>query len=150
MSYTTIALVRTATGFNDAALFSDAYIQSKIDGADGQIDSLIGDAYLLPLPSTPKMIASASLELTVAMLFIDQYGYEAKDGDKNWQKRWDLVLNEDPAKGPLGIAVRVQKGKAKLYSPTTGLELPRSSLFSVSSWPDDTTEGPQQSMTKLY
>lgn len=149
MSYTTIALVRAATGFNDVTLFPDVFIQSKIDGAQGQIDAKIGDAYTLPLPSTPPLIiTNAALELAVTLLYIDQFGQETKDGDKGWEKRWNYVMNEDEAKGPLGVVVAIQRLKSKLYDPSTGKELPRNALYEVSSAPS--SGDPQQTMDRVF
>lgn len=127
MAYTTKTLVRQATGFSDSTKVSDTYLDAKIAGADSVIDGKVGEAYTLPFASTPNIIAFLSLELTTAILFIDQYGEEAGDKDKGWQKRMDWVM---------GQLEDIRTGKLKLYG-TDGTEFARNTLKSPGYFPTE-------------
>lgn len=144
MAYTTKTLVRQASGFSDSTKVSDAYLDAKIAGADAVIDGKIGEAYTLPLASTPNIIAFLSLELTVAILFIDQYGEEAGDKDKGWQKRMDWIMAQ---------LEEIRTGKIKLYG-TDGTEFARNTLKSPAYFPTeassavDATDSTQPTITR--
>jgi phage gp36-like protein len=133
MSYSTVAQVRNLSGFQSVINFPDSFIQGKIDEADSMIDSRIGDAYALPLASTPALISSISAELTVAIIFIDQYGDEAKNGDKGWKKRMDYVDS---------MIESIQLLEMKLIDPTTKLELQRAGTRLPSGYPNAASSAP--------
>lgn len=142
MSYVLVADVRGPSGFTDATAFPDNYIQGKIDAARDLINGKIGDAYTLPLNPIPDIIVQANLEIAIALLQIDQYGDEAKDGDKGWARRLNLYLN-DPTDGgdkgkPMGILVQIQNLKLKLMS-SSGVELQRNSLRKPAFYPTNSS-----------
>lgn len=130
MAYTDVATVRAASGFSASAKVSDAYITTKITGADALIDSKVGERYQLPFSSTPNLVAWLALEIAVAVLFIDQYGEEAEDKDKGWKKRLDFLMK---------ILEEIRTGKTKLFDATTGAELSRSDANLPSSHPSEAT-----------
>lgn len=134
MAYCTVQQVRDASGLTNSTNVPDAYITLKIGYADGLINGKIGEVYSLPLASTPNLIAAMSLEIAVALLFLDQYGEEAENTDKGWQKRLDFLVKqlED---------IRLQK--IKLYDDTTGTELTRTTLKNPAFLPNDTTSDPE-------
>lgn len=129
MPYTDISAVRSATGFSDSSKVSDSYITAKITGADGIINGKVGEMYALPFAATPPMIAFLSLELTTAILFIDQYGEEAGDKDKGWQKRMDFLMDQ---------LEDIRTGKMKLYD-SSGVELPRATAKKLGYYPTTAT-----------
>lgn len=148
MPYTSVATVRSATGFNDSSQVSDAYITAKIGYADSVINSKVGDVYALPLSATCDLITYLSLEITVAVLFMDQFGEESGDTDKGWKKRLDMAM---------GVLSDIQKQKSKLYD-SSGVELTRNNLLRPSFYPTaasssvDATDStaPQIKMTKVF
>lgn len=92
----------------------DAYLDLKISYADGLINGKIGKVYVLPLATTPNLIAFFSLEITVAVLFIDQYGENSGDSDKGWEKRLAWLVGE---------LDKIRDGELQLFNDTTGVEL---------------------------
>lgn len=116
-AYTTIADVRKASGFKSVTNFADATITDAIVQAASIIDSQVGDAYALPLPVVPNLITTVAKRLAVALLYMGQYGQEAADKDKSWQKTMEFVDN---------MLNDVQVLRKKLRDPATGIELPRS------------------------
>lgn len=133
-TYTTKALVRPASGFTDSTLVTDAYVDQKIAYAGGLIDGKIGAVYQLPLASTPDLIAAVALEMTVALLLMDQYGEEAADIDKGWEKRFNAAM---------AILEDVQALKTKLFNPSTGVELARSTARRMSYFPTGSSSDPE-------
>jgi len=133
MAYTTIQLVRDATGFASGSKIADSYITAKISYADGLINSAMAERYVLPFDSTPDSVAFLSLEITVAILFMEQYGEEAEDTDKGWEKRINFLMKQ---------LELYRTGKLKLIDPTTGVELPRSSARLPSSYPTAASSDP--------
>lgn len=115
MAYCTKQQVRDATGMQNTTKIPDAYLDLKITYADGLINGKIGKIYELPLVTTPNLIAFFSLEITVAVLFIDQYGENSGDSDKGWQKRLDWLVGE---------LDKIRDGELQLFNDTTGVELP--------------------------
>jgi len=144
LPYTTVAAIRAATGMNDATTIPDSYIAGKIVSATSVINGKIGDAYTLPLASVPGIIAQAASEITIALLYMDQYGEETKDSDKGWKKKLDLWLNDnETASSPLGLLIQIQKLKTKLYEDTTGAELARSTLRNPAFYPNAASSDPE-------
>jgi len=72
MAYTTAAIVRVESPFNDSALIDDTYVNRSIAQADNYIDGYIAESYTLPLASTPAIIQHLSTTLTIVYLFTDQ------------------------------------------------------------------------------
>lgn len=132
-AYTTIALVRPASGFTNSVLVTDAYVTQKIAYAGGLIDGKIGSVYQLPLASTPDLVAALGLEITVALLLMDQYGEEAADKDKGWEKRFNAAM---------AILEDIQKLETKLFDPTTGIELTRSQARRMAYFPTGASSDP--------
>lgn len=133
MAYSTVQQVRDATGMQNATKIPDAYITLKISYADGVINSKIGERYVLPLSSVPDIIAFLSLEITVAILFIDQYGENSEDTDKGWERRLKFLM---------GQLEDLRTGKLKLINPTTGAEYPRTGLGQPSFFPNAASSDP--------
>lgn len=131
MPYTTSANVRPASGFTNATLVTDTYINLKIAYADGLIDGKIGSVYALPLASTPDLIASLSLELTISLLLMDQYGEEAADTDKGWEKRFNAVM---------AVLDDIVALKTKLF--VSGVELARSESRRIGYYPTGASSDP--------
>lgn len=132
-AYTTSDLVRGATGMTDETLITDAYVDLKIAGATGLINGKIGDAYVLPLATVPDLIEWLALEITVCLLFMDQFGEETGDSDKGWDKRLKvlMLMLED-----------IRTLKTKLYDDSTGVELPHNSLLSPAFYPNAASDDP--------
>ena len=130
MAYITKDEVRAATNMLNTTKIPDTYLDAKIAYADGAINGKIGERYTLPLSSTPNIIKFFSLEIAVAVLFMDQYGEDAADKDKGWEKRLNWIMKQ---------LEEIRTGKMKLYNDTTGVELPRSSFGSMSFYPTATS-----------
>lgn len=133
MAYITKSDVRAATQMTDTTKITDAYLDAKIAYADGAINGKIGERYALPLSSTPNIIKFFSLELTVAVLFMDQYGEDAADKDKGWEKRINWLMKQ---------LEEIRTGKMKLYNDTTGAELTRSTFGAMSFYPTAASSDP--------
>lgn len=133
MAYCTIQQVRDATGMQNTTKIPDSYLTLKIAYADGIIISKIGERYVLPLSDTPDLIAFLSLEITIAILFIDQYGENSEDTDKGWERRLKFLM---------GQLEDLRTGKLKLINPTTGQEYPRTSLGQPSFYPNAESSDP--------
>jgi phage gp36-like protein len=93
MAYTTVSDVRAASGLSDSDKISDAFITNIITQADSIIDSEIRMIYAMPLSYTPPVLASASLEMTVGLLYQKAYGEESQDTDKGWKKHVDFAVD---------------------------------------------------------
>lgn len=128
MAYTTIAVVRAATGFNDVVKIPDTTITAYIADADSVIDAKICDVYSLPLSSTPEILETIARHIVVGLLYSNEYGEESQDTDKGWRGRLDWAMS---------ILEDIQKQKTKLYT-TAGVELSRSSLKQPRSSPNYT------------
>lgn len=156
MSYTTVDSVRLYSGLtqkdaSDAYKITDAYISLRITRAEAIINGYVGARYVLPITATSVLafLEGISNELTVAYLYLDEYGVESKDTDKGWQSRMDNVYKQ---------LDDISKGKFKLIDTTTGEEI--ASLSSTqpgfyptaaSSLPDATdTTKPQMTMNKRW
>lgn len=133
MAYIDKSTVRSATGMTNTTKIPDAYLDAKIAYADGAINGKIGEVYALPLASTPNLIKFFSLEITIATLFMDQFGEDAGDKDKGWQKRLDWIFSQ---------LEMIRTGKMKLYDDTTGTELTRSTLKTMSFYPTESSSDP--------
>lgn len=138
MAYCTVSDVRSASSLNDATNIVDAYITIKINLADGVINGKIGGIYTLPLASTPGLIKGFSIELAIAFLFMDQFGEEAEDKDKGWQKRIDAIVK---------LLDEIRAGKIKLFDDTTGAELAGNGLGAPKYKPSDATSDPDAENT---
>lgn len=132
MAYCTIAQVRSATGFIDdgeeTPYILDATITDAIAGADGIINSKIGDVYTVPITPVPALIKSISITLAKCLLYKDEYGEETENLDKGWRSQWKSMME-------LLEAIRTRK--SKIYNDTTGVEYDNKSLRSASFHPDD-------------
>jgi len=128
MAYTTIAEVRSSTGFSNATNISDAVITAYIADADSIINSEIADIYTLPLASTPEIIETISRNIVIGLLYANEYGEETENLDKGWKKRMDFWLD---------ILKSIKKGELRLYG-TGNTELTRSSLNTPLFAPNDT------------
>lgn len=133
MPYSTKQQVRDATGMQNTTKVPDAFIDLKIAYADGLINSSVGKVYVLPLATTPKLVAFFSLEIAVAALFIDQYGETSGDSDKNWQKRLDWILEQ---------LELIRKGDLQLFDDTTGEEYTKTGSNSPSHYPTEASSDP--------
>lgn len=133
MAYCTKEQVRDATGMQNTTKIPDAFIDLKIAYADGLINSSVGKVYTLPLASTPRLIAFFSLEITVAALFIDQYGENSGDSDKEWQKRLDWILEQ---------LELIRNGSLQLFDDATGAELAKNGVGSPSHYPTEASDDP--------
>lgn len=131
MPYTTVADVRVASGLTDATLITNGTVQTAIDGATGLIDGKIGDRYLLPLASTPTLIAFLAKQMATAILLMDEYSEEAKDTDKGWEKRLKFFLDQ---------LDDIRDGKTRLA--VAGVELERISLGGPSFYPTAASSQP--------
>lgn len=81
MAYTTSAIVREESPFNNSSLIDDTYIDRQIAQADSYIDGWIVESYSLPLSETPAIIQHLSTTLTIIYLFLDQnVNLEVGDG----------------------------------------------------------------------
>lgn len=139
MAYTTIALVRVASGLTNSTNVPDATITAKIGLADALINSKVGEIYALPFSgSGPTLLQFLSLEITTAMLMMNQYSEEAADTDKGWQKRLDWCMKQ---------LEEIRTQKLKLYNESTGAEYARNTLKSPSSYPNSTSSEPDATDT---
>jgi phage gp36-like protein len=129
--YTTIQDVRVSAGVSDNTNFSDEYVGKKIDMAEGIIDGKLGDIYVLPLEEVPDMLKAIALNLSTAMLFIDQYGDETEGLGIDGQKMFDNTMDN------LDL---IWKQKVKLRK-ANGTELLRSSLMIPSGYPNAFSTG---------
>ena len=116
LEYTTVANIRILTGMNDATLITDAYITNKIEYAEAVIMSKIGQIYTLPLASVPKLIELLTCEITIGLIYLDQFGEESADKDKGGQKRIDNAMK---------VLDDIQSLKSRLYDDA-GAEFARS------------------------
>lgn len=132
MAYTTVALVRAATGMTDASKISDATVQAKIDFAANVIDSKIYSVYKLPLSGTSNFIDLLCLEIAASLLYMDEYGEETENLDKGWKKRLDFAMAQ---------LDDIQKVKSVLVD-TSGHELDRNSIRQPVGYPDDASSDP--------
>lgn len=124
MAYSTVANVRTNSGFTDSTLVADAVVTAKISYADGLINAKIASVYAIPLTvsgvaTTPDLIAMLSLEMATVLLLMSQYSEQAQDSDKGWEKRLKTVQS---------TLDDIAKGKAKLIN-ASGVEFDRSSTL---------------------
>ena len=130
MAYSTEANVRIITGFTDVQKISPTTVGKAIAQADALINSKIGDMYVLPLPSTPKLLELISEQLAKGILYVE-YGEETQNLDKGWEKTMKYYM---------GLLDSIQTGKLKLRDDTTGAELPSSSVNLPSFYPNQTSE----------
>lgn len=81
MAYTTEAIVRVESPFNDSVLIDSTYVDRAIAQADSYIDGWIAEAYDLPLSETPAIIQHLSTTQAIIFLFKDQnVNIEVGDG----------------------------------------------------------------------
>lgn len=130
-AYTTEAAVRAASGMLDNTKISQATVLLKIAMATNEIDSKIGDVYVLPLANVPDMISLIALEISSSLLNMDEYGEETQNLDKGWKNKFlqmEAMLDE------------IQAGKQKLYY--NGTELTRTSHKSPKFYPNRLSSDP--------
>lgn len=72
MPYTTEAILRAQSPFKNSTNIDTTYFARKIAEADSIIDSVIGEVYVLPLSSTPSIIAVLSEAIATCLLFKEQ------------------------------------------------------------------------------
>jgi phage gp36-like protein len=124
--YTTIAKVRSASGFTDDTKVSDAYITGKIDYAESYINAVISQAYTLPLAVVPGLIEEMATEMAKYALYMDEYGEESENLDKGWRASMEVLYND---------LLKIAKREVKLVDDATGDELATSGLTSPSFYP---------------
>jgi len=129
MAYSLEAEVRAASPFKDDTLIPDAYMDDRIEEADGIIDGKIGDAYNLPLSETPPLIRMASVKIACYLIFMDQNtNVEVMPGV-------DIV---DEFNRQLDLLEMIRKRTIKLYD-SNGDELTISTVIRPAFYPDDTS-----------
>lgn len=126
--YTTIKDVRASSGIEDEIGVKDSYIETKIEMAQGIIDGKVGDVYLVPFSggNVPDMIQAICLNLTVSLLYIDQYGDETEGTGIDGRKMFDSTMST------LDL-IWTQKVKLR---DTAGAEYPRSTLRRPVGYPN--------------
>lgn len=129
MAYSTVANIRTETGFKNSTNITDAYVTQKIAEADSIIDSKIVDVYSLPLASTPDIIVFISKEIASGLLYLDQYGEEIEDSALDGQKKIDYAMK---------VLDDIQSRKMKLLD-SNGDELSVSNLLQPAFYPTQTS-----------
>jgi len=147
MAYCTVQQVRDATGMQNTTKIPDSYITLKIDYGTGLINSAVARRYVLPI--THDMLSFLNLEIAVALLFMDQYGENSEDTDKGWERRLKFLTGE---------IEKIANGEVQLRDPSTGAEMPRTTLGQPSFHPSlassdpaatDSTQ-PKFTMNKVY
>lgn len=131
--YTTIAQVRTASGFTDDTKISDAYVTAKIDYAESYINAVISQVYTLPLSSVPGLIATMATEMAKYALYMDEYGEETENLDKGWRVAMEALYAD---------LQKIADRKIKLVDDSTGTELPTNGLKSPSFFPTNASSDP--------
>lgn len=132
MPYSLQADVRTQTPFKDSTLIGDAYITQKIAEADGIIDAVIGEVYVLPLASTPEIIESLSKALASCLLIQEQ--------DTNIEVQPGIKI-ADFLKTQMDILEGIRTRKLKLFDGS-GDELPLRDRVLPGFYPDATSSDP--------
>lgn len=133
MAYSTVAAIRTESPFKDSVSIPDTYVTQKITEADGIINSLVGEAYVLPLPSTaPDIIVSISKALAIGLLFQEQNtNIEVEPG----------VSVADHIKAQMDMLSAISARKIKLFD-SSGNELAVRDSALPSSYPNVTSSDP--------
>lgn len=129
MAYTTTAIVRAESPFDNSALIDDTYITRAITQADSYIDGWLVDAYTLPLSETPAIIQHLSTTQAIIYLFLDQnVNVEVGDGIDvaNMQNQVDETLES------------IRTRKLKLID-STGTELATSDRWKPAYYPTVTS-----------
>jgi len=129
MAYTTIALVRAASGFTDNTKLPDASITAKIAAADSVINAKINGVYTIPLSGTSELIGEISLQITKAFLYAQEYGEESEGTDKGWQKVLDFYM---------ALLDKIKSKEIQLLT-SAGVALDASELYSPTFLPDAAT-----------
>lgn len=124
--YTTIANVRSASGFTDDTKVSDAYITGKIDYAESYINAAISQVYTLPLATVPGLIEVIATEMAKYALYMDEYGEETENLDKGWRAAMEALYLD---------LQKIAERKLKLVDDSTGEELATNGLRSPSFFP---------------
>jgi len=148
MAYTTITLVRSASGFANVTNIPDATVTAYISDADSVINAALGERYSIPLSETPEIIETISRHITVGLLYANEYGEETNDTDKGWENRVNWAMDQ---------LEKIKTGILKLYG-TTGDELTRATLHQPASYPtsasseEDATDStaPKFTMNKTF
>lgn len=135
MAYTTIALVRAATGFTDTSNLSDDSITAKIAAADSVINAKINGVYTVPLSGTSELIGEISLQITKAFLYAQEYGEESEGTDKGWQKILDFYM---------ALLDKIKSKEIQLLT-SAGVALDASELYSPAFLPDAATSAAGES-----
>lgn len=125
MSYCTVTEVRAAAGFNEDTNITDPTIASYISQMDSMIDALIGSAYLLPITDDCPFLSNQSIQGTVALLYMNEFGEENQNSNRDWNKRLKVVLD---------ACDKVRLLKMRLFN-TAGEELPRTTTRQPAFFP---------------
>lgn len=136
MAYSSEEVVRQQSPFKNSTNIDTAYITRKIAEADSIINSYIGLAYQLPIPSTPKIIQAISETLSVLLIFREQNPNIEIANGVNVEETWAAQLE---------LLDQVAKGKYKLFDDTTGVELPLVNAKRLGFYPNaasDESAGP--------
>lgn len=96
MDYTTVAMIRRDTGFADETKISDATIEEAIAEATTTINGYVSVAYVLPFAGStaPATIQTIATELAIVLLYINEYGEESQNTDKDWERRLNKVMDD--------------------------------------------------------
>lgn len=139
--YTTTQLVRPAAGMQDNQNITDEYIETKIEIAQGIIDGKLGDIYVVPFTTSnlTTMVESLALNLTVSLLYIDQYGDETEGTGIDGQKMFDEMMD---------LLDMIWKQQIKLRK-ADGTELTRVSTFIPSGYPNNTSTSSGETCRKF-
>lgn len=132
MAYSAVAAIRTESPFKDSVSISDTYVTQKISEADSIIDSLIGEAYELPLSSTPNIIVNISKALAIGLLFQEQ--------NTNIEVEPGLSV-ADYIKAQMDTLSAISARKIKLFD-SSGNELPVRDSALPSSYPNTVSSDP--------
>lgn len=126
MTYTNPTDVRTSTGTQDNSNITDTYVNAKIAMAEGIVNGKLGDVYNLPLEEVPDLVKAVALNLSAALIYIDQFGNETEGTGIDGQKLFDSTMDT------LDL-IWTQKIKLR---KSDGTELLRSSLLKPSGYPN--------------
>lgn len=132
MSYSTVADVRMATGFNNVDNIATATVTTYIDMGDAIINSYIGSVYVLPLSTSSSLVQSLSIQIATALLYINEFGEENQNTNRAWEKRLKIATN---------ICDNIRQLKMRLYDDS-GNELSRNSTRTPAFYPTNASSQP--------
>lgn len=118
MAYTSEAILRAQSPFKNSTNIDTTYITRKITEADNIINASIGELYVLPLSSTPGIIASLSEAIAICLLF--------KEQDSNIEVQPGIDV-EEIWKAQMDILNSIRTKKLKLFDTDGNLLTMRSS-----------------------